>query len=478
MIRNEQLHSQKILVFWAPLAATWLMMAFEGPFLAAIIARLAEAKYNLAAYGVAFSFAVIIEAPVIMMMSASTALVDTAHNFRKLRTFTYALNGGVTLFMLVILFTPLYRPLMEGLIGLPAEVASLTHQALVILLPWPGAIGYRRFYQGILIRQNLTRRVAYGTVVRLLSMAGTGLALYLFSELPGASVGATALTVGVCAEAVASRLMAWGSVRRLVHDEPAGDASGPLDYRTIIHFYYPLALTSTIGLAVHPMVTFFMGHARFPLESLAVLPVVNSLVFIFRSLGLSYQEAVIALEGTRQQNRNALIRFGVGLSLVTSALLGVVAFTPLADLWFRVVSGLTAELSAFALLPTRILVLIPGLAVLLSLQRGLLVNARKTGAITWATIVEVGGIATVLLVATGPLQIVGATAAAISFVLGRIGGNLFLIPPCLHGQFLNHRAVAVPRLKVHTAVNACRIGAQSMLHSADTLKERPPILCS
>jgi len=75
-------------------------------------------------------------------------------------------------------------------------------------------------------------------------------------------------------------------------------------------------------------------------------------------------------------------------------------------------------------------VLIPGLAVLLSLQRGLLVNARKTGAITWATIVEVGGIATVLLVATGPLQIVGATAAAISFVLGRIGGNLFLIPPC------------------------------------------------
>jgi len=41
MIRNEQLHSQKILVFWAPLAATWLMMAFEGPFLAAIIARLA-----------------------------------------------------------------------------------------------------------------------------------------------------------------------------------------------------------------------------------------------------------------------------------------------------------------------------------------------------------------------------------------------------------------------------------------------------
>ncbi|MCK4558957.1 MAG: hypothetical protein KAV45_04180 [Calditrichia bacterium] len=40
---------RKISIFWLPLAATWLMMAFEGPFLAAIIARLAEPKFNLAA---------------------------------------------------------------------------------------------------------------------------------------------------------------------------------------------------------------------------------------------------------------------------------------------------------------------------------------------------------------------------------------------------------------------------------------------
>ncbi|NCS89120.1 MAG: hypothetical protein GW789_10320, partial [Ignavibacteria bacterium] len=73
--KPESLSLRKIFIFWLPLAATWLMMAAEGPFLAALIARLAEPKYNLAAYGVAFSFALIIEAPVIMIMSASTALV-------------------------------------------------------------------------------------------------------------------------------------------------------------------------------------------------------------------------------------------------------------------------------------------------------------------------------------------------------------------------------------------------------------------
>ena len=32
--------------FWLPLAATWLMMAVEGPFLAALIARLPEPAYK------------------------------------------------------------------------------------------------------------------------------------------------------------------------------------------------------------------------------------------------------------------------------------------------------------------------------------------------------------------------------------------------------------------------------------------------
>ena len=70
-----QLTYKKIFYFWLPLAATWLMMSVEGPYLAALIARSPEPKFNLAAYGVAYSLALIIEAPIIMIMSASVALV-------------------------------------------------------------------------------------------------------------------------------------------------------------------------------------------------------------------------------------------------------------------------------------------------------------------------------------------------------------------------------------------------------------------
>ncbi|MDH3457411.1 MAG: hypothetical protein OER90_11280, partial [Gemmatimonadota bacterium] len=153
-------------------------MAVEGPFLAAIIARLVDPTFNLAAHGVAYAFALLVEAPVIMIMSASTALVDDAHSFRRLRTFTYTLNGAVTAAMLLLLVPPVFRVVMLDLIALPADVADLTYVALWLLVPWPGAIGYRRFYQGLLIRGGRTRLVAYGTVLRLTTMATTALVLY------------------------------------------------------------------------------------------------------------------------------------------------------------------------------------------------------------------------------------------------------------------------------------------------------------
>ena len=143
---SKELTTSKIFKFWLPLAATWLMMSLEGPFIAAIIARLPDPKFNLAAYGVAFSFALVIEAPVITMMSASTALVKDNFSFKKLRTFTYIINGVITGLMLILLIPSIFNYITIDLISLPKEVADLTHIACIILLPWPGTIGYRSYF--------------------------------------------------------------------------------------------------------------------------------------------------------------------------------------------------------------------------------------------------------------------------------------------------------------------------------------------
>ena len=409
--------------FWLPLQTTWLMMALEGPLLTALIARLAEPKLNLAAYGVAFALAIMVEAPVIMMMSASVALADSAENYRRLRNFTWILNIGITLTMVLLVFSPAWSLVIHNWIRLDAEVADLTRTALIIMLPWPAAIGYRRFYQGLLIRTGRTRLVAWGTAIRLTSMALTAFGLNFLTDINGAWMGAAALSVGVVFEAVASRVMSRESIAEVKAAKPGRIMS----YGEITQFYYPLALTSTISLLVHPMVTFFLGQSRNSLESLAVLPVINALVFIFRTPGLSIQEAAITMLGRSKDNLIPVMRFAGYLGSAAALGLGLIALTPLSRIWFEGLAGLTPELASFAGLPSKILVLMPALSVMLSMQRALLVNRRNTGPVTWASALEVAGILVTLVLALNFGDWVGATAAATAFMVGRIVGISWLL---------------------------------------------------
>jgi len=421
----------RIVRFWLPLAGTWLMMSVEGPFLTAIIARQAAPKENLAAFGIAFAFALILESPIINLLSASTALVGDRNSFLSLRRYSYTLNAALTVALLLVLVPPVFELLSLRLLALEPRVAELTHGALALLLPWPAAIGYRRFHQGVLVRHDMTRRVAYGTVVRLSAMATGGLVGWRLLSLPGAWVGALGLAVGVIAEAVASRLMARGIEGELLEPRPGRPAGAWLPFSEITRFYLPLAFTSILAMAVHPMVTFFLGRARQPLESLAVMPVVYGLTFFFRSMGLSYQEVAIALMGDRGEHYPRLRNFALGLATAAGAGLALVAFSRLATLWYRHVAGLSPELTTYALPPTQILALLPVLSVMMAFQRALLVSARRTGPLTGATITEVASIAALLAFGIFGLDLVGANAAAISLILGRAVGNLYLVPPCL-----------------------------------------------
>ncbi len=418
----------KIFTLWVPLALTWLMISVEGPFLAAIIARLPEPMYNLAAYGVAFSFAVLIEAPVIMILSASTALVVDDASYRKLRNFTHLLNAVITLVMFAVLFTPFFDWFTRDVMALPAKVVELTWGSLVILLPWPAAIGYRRFYQGIMIRQKRTRRVAYGTVIRLVTMATTAFALYRYFGVAGAYVGAGGLSVGVTVESIVTRFMAVAPVKE-VRTSSGAEKYVPLTYPRIVDFYIPLALTSIISLSIYPTLTFFLGQSREALASLAVYPVVSSLAFVFRSISLSYQEVAITLLDGNRERFLKIARFAGALAVSSAAGLVLVAATPLSFIWFRDVSGLSVELSQFSVLPLQILSLMPFFAVLLAFQRALLVFERATRPITVATLIEVTATVGMLFLTIRVFDLVGVVAAVTSLFFGRVLANAFLMWP-------------------------------------------------
>jgi hypothetical protein len=420
MLPPRTLTPRIVVLFWLPLAATWFMMALEGPYIAAIVARMPEAARNLAAFGVAVSLAWLVESPIMMLLSASAALVRDRASYLALRRFAHWLNAVVTLGMVVLALPPVFDFVAERMIGLPHDIARLAHVATASMILWPAAIGYRRFYQGILVRHHLTRRVAYGTIVRLTSMSVTAALLAFGLRLPGALVGALALVSGVVCEVFAS----WWMARQLVRSIVASDivAEGTvLRQRELARFYFPLALTSILSMAVGPLVTFGLGRGRFPIESLAIWPVVSAMIFLFRSGGVAFQEVGIALDGEREVGRTALL-----LGTCASLALALVALTPLEMVWFQRLSGLSRELAAFALWPVRILILFPALEYLLSFQRARWIVAHRTRVVSIATAVEAATLAVTLLVALRGFGMVGAVGGAVAMLTGRVAASTYL----------------------------------------------------
>jgi hypothetical protein len=109
--------------------------------------------------------------------------------------------------------------------------------------------------------------------------------------------------------------------------------------------------------------------------------VITGFVFMLRSLGIAYNEVVVALL-ERPEMTAALRRFATTLAWITSGLLLLVAATPLANLWFQGVSALRPDLAAIARGGLWLALPLPALSVLQSWYQGVLLNRRRTRGIT------------------------------------------------------------------------------------------------
>ena len=342
--------------FWLPLAAMWLMMGIEHPLITAVIARLPNSELNLAAFGISFSLALIIESPIIMLLTAATALAHDRRDYGLLLRFTHLLSGALTALHLLLVLTPLYGLIVDNLIGAPAEIIEPSRKAFLFMTPWTAGIAYRRLWQGVLIRYKRTKVIPITMISRLL-MSIIVLAVGFLFSISGSAVGAIALSSGVIAAAAAAYGFSRSVTRYLMPGELEGRA--PLSWKKFLEFYIPLALTSLIIQVGQPVIAMGLARAPHPLVSLAVWPVIMGALFIIRSLGLSYQEVVVALLGEKSGYR-VLKRFTWVLAFCLSGSLALIAFTPLSRWWFTRIAGLSPKLVAFSIIPVMILSFIPG----------------------------------------------------------------------------------------------------------------------
>jgi hypothetical protein len=408
---------------WLPLAASWLLMGCELPAVSAVVARLANPEVELAAFGsVIFPLALVIEAPIIMLLAASTALSRDRASYRELRSFATRSGSILMLVHLCIVLGPIYDFVVTTLLGAPPAVAEAARLGLLIMAPWSWAIAFRRFNQGVLIRFGHNRAVTVGTALRL----GTNLAVlalgWSVGSIAGAILASLAVASGVVAEAIYSGLRVRPVVREhLQFDDPQHT---PLRGRAFMDFYVPLALTPIITLTAQPLAS--AGVARMPetLHSLAVLPVVVGLLFMFQAAGLALAEVVIA--GLERGRGPALWRFTWMLTVGIALLVSLMALTPLATLWFGNISGLEPELCELARGSLVLGVPIVIARVLASWYSGVLVHARHTRAISEAVIVFLLAAGALLVLGVITQRFAGVHVAVAAYSIGRVAQTMWL----------------------------------------------------
>jgi hypothetical protein len=236
----------------------------------------------------------------------------------------------------------------------------------------------------------------------------------------------------VLAEAV---LVTWlvrpTILRHLPADVPEHRSATParaqipiLNMRRVVGFHTPLAATSLLTLLSQPLVGAGLARAAFPEQSLAAWPVTFGVVLFTRSFGMAMQEVVIALiDGpeTFQPVRRFTLSVFVGAILV----LGLIAFTPLANLYLQEIAGVSSELASFVIPGLQMALLLPGLTVLQSWLRGLLMKGEATASIYQAMGINLVVTAVALTLGVA-LRAPGIQMAAVALTVAMLAELVFL----------------------------------------------------
>jgi hypothetical protein len=415
--------NKRVFLTWWPLAASWLLMALELPALSAVVARLENPEINLAAYGgIVFPLALIIESPIIMLLAASTALSKDWASYLRIRRFMFLSGAGLTLFHILVAFTPLYTLVVRDILRVPAEIIEPGRLGLMIMTPWTWAIAYRRFHQGVMIRFGHSDAVGIGTIVRL---AANGVVLtvsYLIGTIPGIVVATSAVIAGVVSEAIYTGLR----VRPILRDELRQALPVPLlTWRGFFNFYIPLALTSLLLLIWQPIGSAALSRMPQALPSLAAWPVVSGLIFMLRSPGTAYNEVVVALMD-EERSYPALRRFAISLTTAVTLLHAVLALTPLSMIWFAQISALRLELAEMARFAFLLALPLPALQVLQSWFQGAIMHGRQTRGIPESVVVFLVAVGVIFGIGIWLGTITGLYVGIVGFVLATLAQDLWL----------------------------------------------------
>jgi progressive ankylosis protein len=396
-----------------PLSLSDVSMALGDPLTTTTLAHLPDARNNIAAVGVAKAISIFCESPIIMLLHASNALAPTQLSRRALWKFALIASGAMSLLLALTTLPSIFEIVGEGWLGVSPSLSSTIRSTLAIVILWPFAIGWRRYFQGLLIHSGQSNAVAQAGIIRLLVVGGI-LAGGFTLKANGAVVAAMSLVWGVIAEAVAVTYLArkLGATKL---PEIISTPELPQDLAGVWKFYAPLGGTMMLGWGARAALVGIVARSNDGSIALAAWPAAWGLVLVIANSTRMVQQIII--RNRKLIPDRVLIIFAISVGIVCSLILLAVSGTPISEVAISYFIGSDTELIARVRPVLLICVLMPLLVSVQNALQGFLVSEGRTWGVNqaaWIGAIVMLGSAYL----ASQLGQNGAIAAAVGMILG------------------------------------------------------------
>ena len=409
--------------FYAPLAATSLLLTVTNPLLTSAMSRSVNPAIALAGFGVAFSLCGVLYSPLLVAQQVAATRLLNGHRFGHIQTFWLRLGVLFTLLAAAVAFTPLGGWVFGGVMGVSGDIFDEARGAMAILTPVPLLTAVRAVHQGRLVAGHRVDPIAYATGVRTGVLALVAVVLTVLT--PGGSwVGATAFTLGLLVETilvVGARAGAGGAY----HPVAAEGVEPSATENRLLRFSTPLMVNVLLWWSTPLLINSVLARSPFPAEAIAAFVVVEAVAWFLAAPVGQYQHVSIGLVDGKHAHR-AVQRWSLVLAGAVALLVAVVA-TPL--VWpvvlgavFGLDPGLLSDVGAA--LP--LVVAYPLLYGHRQYYQGLFTRYGRSDAVGWGAVLRVTTVLAVAVVGLGPLGEAGATLGALSVLVGLVVEGVFL----------------------------------------------------
>jgi len=198
---------------------------------------------------------------------------------------------------------------------------------------------------------------------------------------------------------------------------------GRLGQREIALFFFPLLLNVQLMSVSHSVINAFLARQHDYITALAGFSVAMVLHLFLASPSYQNHTVTIAMVRGRRSLRGTL-RFVVLVACYVSVMLALVAFTPIGELVLKRFLGVPDAIAAAARSALGMLVALPFITGFRGFFQGLVIKARRTALVSFATAVRIGAL--FIFLAVGARWFSGAELGAFALLACVATETLFM----------------------------------------------------